>query len=375
MPDSYFVTVLGHPAGRGGPTLAMALPQSDALILRASGAPDLRLPYAEMTIEIDPADPERVLLSAPGLGETRVAVDDRRIAEQLAALAPPQVGERWRALQDRGRARRRTGAQARMLALAAAVLAPAAGFWFGYDALVAYAVSKIPVRYESRLSALSGSAEGPEVKDPVVNAAVSRVAARLLQTIPNSPYQFQVTVVADPRVNAFALPGGRIVVLSGLVAASESPDELAGVLAHEIQHVLRRHGLNGLIRKLGVQVIFLIALSGRGAAADALKNVAPGLLNLRFSRAQEAEADRGGLELLLASNVPPTGMINFFRRQSKDESGTARALNFASDHPTSQHRLEVLESLAHAYPVPPSVDWGLDWNDIRARCRAAKAGS
>ncbi|MDE2511722.1 MAG: M48 family metalloprotease, partial [Elusimicrobia bacterium] len=116
---------------------------------------------------------------------------------------------------------------------------------------------------------------------------------------------------------------------------------------------------------------FAIVFSGRGGAAEVLRNFAPGLIGLRFDRGQEAEADAGGMDMLNAAGIPGDGMVRFFKELSKQESGTERALNFASDHPTSQGRFETLERLRSSRPAPPPVDWGLDWGMVRERCLAA----
>jgi predicted Zn-dependent protease len=254
-----------------------------------------------------------------------------------------------------------------------AAAAAGAAVW-GYGELVDRIVARIPARYEAELGAVAGGGlDKAAITDPAVVAAVDRVSARLIAAMPDSPYRFKIVVVPDKAVNAFALPGGRIAVNAGLIAEAESPDELAGVLAHEMTHVLRRHSLRGIVQQLGVRTLFALVFSGRGDAAEALNEFAPGLLGLRFSRGQEAEADRGGMELLFAAGIPGEGMVRFFQRLSTQESGTARAMNFASDHPTSRGRFEELERLRTSRPAPPPVAWDIDWALVRERCRAAAA--
>ena len=373
MADSYFVSVLGLVPGQTGPTLALALIEPDGLILRIADKPDLRLSYAELSVDVDPQNPERVLLRGAGLGAACVVVEDRRIGDQIAERAPAAFSQQWRWLQVRGRQGRRDADFRIILALVLAAAAAAATAWWGYGALLSLIVSKIPTRYESQLAELVNGADNSAMKDPEVVAAVDKISGRLLATVHDSPYQFHVVVIPDEKVNAYALPGGRIVVLTGLIAQTESPDELAGVLAHEIQHVLHRDGLRGLVRRLGAETVFMIIFSGGGSASEAIRRVAPGLLSLRFSRSQEAEADSGGMEMLFAAGIPGDGMSRFFKGLSGKEDGTMRAINFASDHPTSKSRYEDLERLRLSRPAPPAVDWGLDWALIRERCRAAHA--
>ena len=88
--------------------------------------------------------------------------------------------------------------------------------------------------------------EGPAV------AAVQEMTHRLTEAIPENPYTFEITVVKSDVVNAFALPGGYIVVFTGLMKKAESPEEVSGVLAHELNHVLQRHGLERIVKQLGL---------------------------------------------------------------------------------------------------------------------------
>lgn len=371
MADSYFVSVMGLVPGQSGPTLAMALIEPDFLVFRIAGRPDLRLAYGDVSIGVDSANPERVLLRGAGLGAAWIVVEDRRIGEQIAERAPAAFSREWTRLQARGRQGRRDASNRIILALVLGGMFVAVAAWAGYGALVSLVVAKFPVRYESKLSEWAGGTDRAAIKDPEVVAAVDKISGRLLATLHDSPYEFHVVVIPGKEVNAYALPGGRIVVFSGLVAQAESPDELAGVLAHEMQHVLHRDALRGIVRRLGVESVFAILFSGRGEASEALRSVAPGLLSLRFSRSQEAEADGGGMDMLFAAGIPGDGMVRFFKGLAGKEDGTARALNFASDHPTSKDRFEELDRLRLSHPDPAPVDWGLDWALVRERCRAA----
>lgn len=373
MPETFFVSALGLEPSQRGPVLAMAVVEPGGLILRIQGKPDLRLAYNGLFVAVDPENPEKVVLKGSSLGEGCIVVDDRRIGDQIAAVAPPEFGSQWRVLQYAARRRRHArnflGAAALVLGMAAI----AAGAWWGYGALINVAVEAIPPRFESKLSENAGVLDKTALNDPLVAAAVERITGRLIKTLRECPYEFHFVVVPNPVVNAFALPGGRIIVYSGLIAETESPDELAGVLAHEMQHVLRRHSVRGLVRKLGVQALFAVVFAGHGEVGNLLSAYAPGLLGLRFDREQEAEADSGGMEMLFAAGIPGEGMVRFFEKLSKKETGTGRALNFMSDHPTSLRRLQDLEALRQAHPAPPPVDWGLDWATIREHCRTAAA--
>src|SRR5262249_14356788 len=156
----------------------------------------------------------------------------------IAAMAPPEFSQQWRKLQTSGRNKKQVLANRRIHAIALVAVALCVGAWFGYDALVSAIVARIPPRYEATISEALDSKATPKLSDPVVVAAVDKISQRLIETLKDCPYHFTVTIYPDKNVNAFAMPGGHMIVLSGLIAQSQSPDELAGVLAHEMQHVL-----------------------------------------------------------------------------------------------------------------------------------------
>src|SRR5688572_15777239 len=130
------------------------------------------------------------------------------------------------------------------------------------------------------------------------------------------------------------MPGGVVVVHTGLIAATRRPEELAGVLAHEVQHVELRHSLRGLIKDLGLRGLWSYAtgdLGGTVAGQAALE-----LTSLRFSRDDEREADGHGLDAMIAAGIDPAGMPDFFRVMA-EKSGDAPAA-FLSTHPLSEDR-------------------------------------
>ena len=136
-------------------------------------------------------------------------------------------------------------------------------FWFGSDLIVEWAVARIPIEWEQKLgesvyqdflSKETVLKEGPAV------SAVQEMTQRLTDNIHDNPYKFQVSVVQSPVVNAFALPGGYVVVFTGLLKKAESGEEVAGVLSHELNHVLQRHGMERMVKMLGLAAAIGILL-------------------------------------------------------------------------------------------------------------------
>ncbi len=170
-----------------------------------------------------------------------------------------------------------------------------------------------------------------------------------------------VEVLPGSAVNAFAALGGRIYLFDGLIQQARSPEELAGVLAHEIEHVRRRHILQGVITSL--LTWGAVAGAGNGAGVATGPDAAYRLLSLKFGRDKEAEADELGLQRLRRARVDPTALAQFFTRLGQMSSPPP----LLSNHPSSDDR-EVLAARSAGYPTEPVLD-AADWDRLRRICR------
>src|SRR5262245_33955808 len=241
------------------------------------------------------------------------------------------------------------------------ILSTVLGLWLGADLLVEVAVSRIPVEWEQKLgeSAYRDFLINQEVvKEGSGVGALEEMTRRLTEQIQNNPYTFEVTVVKSDVVNAFALPGGYVVVFTGLMKKAESGEEVAGVLSHEVNHVLQRHGLDRIVKTLGLMAVVTILVGDPQGLAGLMKQVGLELVTLKFGRAQETEADLTGLLLLQRAKIDPTGMIRFFERLSEKDHGQ---MEWFSTHPMSTARAELLKaelaSLPKIIPEPFTFDW------------------
>ena len=199
--------------------------------------------------------------------------------------------------------------------------------------------------------------EGPAV------SAVKEITHRLTDPIPENPYTFEITVVKSDVVNAFALPGGYIVVFTGLMKKAESPEEVAGVLAHELNHVLQRHGLERIVKQLGFVAVVSIVLGNQQGLGGLMKQLGVDLMTLKFGRAQETEADVTGLRLLHRAKIDPAGMITFFQRLSEKDEGRVEWL---STHPMSSARADRLKTQLAEMPKQTPEPFTFEWGKIRA---------
>jgi predicted Zn-dependent protease len=228
------------------------------------------------------------------------------------------------------------------------------------------AVSRIPVEWErpigeaARRQFLAGQQvvkEGPAV------AAVQEITQRLAGQLPNNPYKFEITVVRNDVVNAFALPGGSVLVFTGLLKKAESPDEVAGVLGHELNHVLLRHGLERIVKTLGIVAVVTIVVGDQQGLVGLAKQLGIELVTLKFGREQETEADLQGLRLLHQAKISTDGMIRFFERLSESDKLQVEML---STHPMSAARAERLKAEAASLPKGDTEPFTFDWQVVQA---------
>jgi predicted Zn-dependent protease len=178
---------------------------------------------------------------------------------------------------------------------------------------------------------------------------VRRLGARLVNAIKgeeNRPWEYQFGVIDKNEINAFALPGGPIFFFSGLIDIMDSEDEVAAVLAHEIAHVRREHWAKRYAdeqaRSLGITVLALILNPGRTAITAA--SVANDLLfGLPYSRAQENEADRMGIELMVDAGFNPNAAITVMEKLQQIGSRN-QPPQWLSTHPDTNHRIRSIRT-------------------------------
>lgn len=200
------------------------------------------------------------------------------------------------------------------------------------------------------------------MEDPEFERVIGRMVEELRE--PGTPFDLRVSLVDVDELNAFALPGGRIFVFRGLLAAAPSADALAGVLAHEIGHVEERHGLKHTMRSIGL-LQFAAGAVGGGIdgleMAETIVELSSGLLILEHSRDHEREADRIAVSKLRRAGRNARGLVEFFE-VVRDEGGDLPAsMGWISTHPISSERIEGIEGLAAGQsgqrPWMPPGEW------------------
>ncbi len=202
------------------------------------------------------------------------------------------------------------------------------------------------------------------VEDPQIAEYISEIGHRIAVQANDGDYSFSFFVVDDSRINAFALPGGFIGVHTGLIEASRSEDELAGVLAHEVAHVTQRHIARAihansrqsmLSTALMLGAMILGAVGGDADAVQAGIAVAQGTSaqqRINFTRSNEYEADRIGIRALAEAGFDPHGMSSFFEVLSRQDTSSPdrRVPEFLRTHPVTTARISEAKSRAADYP-------------------------
>lgn len=321
--------------------------------------------FSDLTVLAGGQDHDQLVLKWTGAqGERTIYLKNPDMIRAFRQAAPDHMADPLERAVERVRQVRH---RRRMVwsAVGGVALAFMLGLWFGADLLVELAVARIPVEWEQKLgqSAYKDFLAQQEImKEGLTVSAVDEMTHRLTAQIPDNPYKFEVTVVKSDVVNAFALPGGYIVVFTGLMKKAGNGEEVAGVMSHELNHVLQRHGLERIVKQLGLVAVVSIILGNQQGLMSLARQLGVELLTLKFSREQETEADLTGLQLLYRAKIDPSGMISFFQRLSEKDEGR---MEWFSTHPMSQGRAERLKAELVAMPKLAPVPFTFEWAKVR----------
>ncbi len=331
----------------------------------ASEAAELTVPFSALSVSAGGLNHDQLVVKwRAEMQAYTLYLKDPDLIRSFRASTPPEL---TRDLEKTATKVRQVRSRQRTVwsIVLGAVVGLALFLWLGSDLLVEFAVDRIPVEWEQKVGESAYRdfvmqqtvlKEGPAV------AAVNEIAQRLTEQIPHNPYKFEISVVKSEIVNAFALPGGYIVVFTGLIQKAESGEEVAGVLSHELNHVLQRHGLNRMVKQIGLMAIVTIILGDQQGLIGLMKQVGVELLTLKFGRAQETEADVTGLRLLHRARIDPSGMITFFQRLSEKEDGRVEWL---STHPMSAGRAALLKIEMAALPKNTPEPFSFQWKTVQ----------
>jgi predicted Zn-dependent protease len=226
------------------------------------------------------------------------------------------------------------------------------------------------------------NAQLPMVQDAVIQNYVNALGQRIARTTSRADLNWQFQVVNSDVVNAFALPGGFVYVNRGVLERASNMSEVAGVIGHEIEHVVRRHSVKQMEQAQGANVGLGIACALTGICnsglAQAAINIGGTAVFAKFSRSDEIQADEGGFNNVMRAGISPRGMYTFFQKllaeeQNSGSGGSAAA--WFSDHPGTQDRIADIQRMLSQ--VPASQLNALQTNDsgfATMKARLARLG-
>ena len=341
---------------------------ADGLHIRPTGDSPLveqLVSFADMSVEAGGLDHDQLVVSwGAGASVRTLYLKDPALIIAFRRAAPSALMARVEQAAEQVR-RARHSHRALWGSAVGVVVGLGLMVWFGSDLIVEWVVVRIPVQWEQKLgetvyqdflSKETVLKEGPAV------SAVQEMTQRMTAKIPNNPYTFQVSVVQSPVVNAFALPGGYVVVFTGLMKKAESGEEVAGVLSHELNHVLQRHGMERLVKMMGVAAVVSILVGDQQGLIGLARQLGLELATLKFGREQETEADVTGIRLLSDARIAPDGMIRFFERLSEKDK---ERVELFSTHPMSAARAERLKAELAALPKQTPEPFTFEWKGVQ----------
>lgn len=312
--------------------------------VRAPGEGATLWPFADLTLVRGQARGEPVQLEWRSTPVQVVIVAEPAFRDALLAAIP-------RRARLRGMGGVRIGVSTVLVALALLVAGGVAAWRFGVPALADMLADRVPREWEREFGEqviADFVPPGKRVEDPVVAGPARRLYERLRAAGATGGEPTHLVVARDDMVNAFAAPGGGVVVTTGLLRALRSPDELAAVLAHEAGHVRRRHALRGLLRMASLQLLLAIVAGDQSALSTGLR-AAGQLSGLSHSRSHEREADLDALSSLVRAELPPgalAGALESIRGASPD----GPELGFLSTHPSTPDRVARIQSALEKLP-------------------------
>ena len=299
-------------------------------------------------------------------GRWAISPRDEASREALINAAPAPLTT---LLKNASRDIRKQGHRFRMMLILLALLMMIpvllAGFFFWQsDRIAGWVSDHVSIEQEKQLGeqAFRQASSGLRLRESGSDwEAISSIGQKLTR---GSKYTYHWYVAEDPSINAFAIPGGYVVVNTGLIKAADSAEEVAGVLAHEVQHVEQRHTLKNLIHTLGWRAVLSLALGD--VSGGMIASAAANLGELKYSRDLESEADLGGLHALKKAGIAPQGMVSFFSKLAKQDGAS---IPFLSTHPASEQRMQSLQNAIIQQGTWPTTPLPYNWSSIKTGAR------
>ena len=215
------------------------------------------------------------------------------------------------------------------------------------------------------------NAQLPIVQDPELNRYINVLGDSIARLTSRKDLDWHFFIVDAQEVNAFAVPGGYVYVNRGLIQRADQMDELAGVLGHEIGHVVRRHTVKQMEKaqgaNIGVTLACVLTSICNSQVAGAAINIAGGAVFARFSRQDEAEADAEGVKNTVRAGISPTGMVTMFQKLLDERKSRPGAVeSWFLTHPLEEDRINAVQGMINQIAPSELAHLGTDTRNFHS---------
>ena len=360
----------GFPKGKASGTLCTT-PQG--IVFRREDN-EVLLPYNGINIEMGGAANRIIFIQHPNELDWKLYTSDQAILQDN--LLKTRVGSMTQIKKIKSKKRL---LRTLTLSICIAIVLGFWGLWMLKTPLVNKISDQVPVEWEEKLGETGYTAfiAGKNIiDDEKLQADLEKMAATLIDAIDDKRYEFKFHIIEDSTMNAAALPGGHVIIHSGLILNVKKGEDLLGVLAHEIAHVNKRHSIRGLINNAGLFLVLQSMLGDITAIGGVVMNGGTQLLSLHNSREHETEADDIGWDYLIKANINPRGLIDCFKVMKEKthsfiDEELEKQLSILSTHPAMDERIDNLEKKWDALENKDGFDEvAVDYQQFQQRLRS-----
>ncbi len=227
---------------------------------------------------------------------------------------------------------------------------------------------KISLRQEEKIGQMLKNlftADADIMDDAEVKSSVGDIVTLLKSKLDTGKYTYRVTVIETSEINAFSLPGGYMIIYSGLIDFCEAPEELAGVIAHEMGHNENHDVLKRMAKNISITVTLNSVFGGDNSK---LGNILQQVVSTKFDRIQEELADAFAVDLMMQCGINPEHLAHFFERLMDQKPEILNQLDFLMTHPADDKRIEAIRNRAEGkyfreHPIE------INWTGLKEHCR------
>ena len=349
--------------GRASATIELS---TSGMVALTSTGQRFGILYRDCQLDIGGATGRMVFCRTPDRKLT-IFCEDRRFPAALDMESGGELSEQFSSVRGQ---RLSEGIRWRMWLLGMAIVSVLCLIG-GYYALIAIAKASIvavPVSVDTKIGKLaleSLELEGTRVTDKVIVDAVQEMVSRLEPHSELKGLTFEVRVMDSPEVNAFCLPGGKMVVYTGLLKKAKTAEQVAGVLSHEMAHAIKRHGLQRITESLGIVVAIELMIGDVGGLVAIGVELGKSAALTSYSRELETEADIVGVQLLHAAAIDPLELAGFFELLKDEGNDLPAAMRWLSTHPEHEARIATVRGALAKLGAQEYRPLAIDWDDVQ----------